>query len=144
MLKNEHYLNSQMEYATKALVKLDRAGKLVSEVGLIASNLDKFRFHSVVMDSLVDIMNEMYDQLECAQSEIEDEMSDLNARAVDEAVTAEKLLKVLFYAPNSPLSAGEADNLRVWYEKNKQAIKALKHENTYITKRAIHQLQRNG
>lgn len=130
MLKNEHYLNSQMEYATKALVKLDRAGKLVSEVGLIASNLDKFRFHSVVMDSLVDIMNEMYDQLECAQSEIEDEMSDLNARAVDEAVTAEKLLKVLFYAPNSPLSAGEADNLRVWYEKNKQAIKALKHENT--------------
>ena len=130
MLKNEHYLNSQMEYATKALVKLDRAGKLVSEVGLIASNLDKFRFHSVVMDSLVDIMNEMYDQLECAQSEIEDDISDLNAKAFDEEVTAEKLLKVLFYAPNSPVSAKDADGLRVWYEKNKQAIKALKHENT--------------
>lgn len=130
MLKNEHYLNSQMEYASKALVKIDRAAKLVAEVGLIVSNLNHFRFHSVVMDSLADIMNEMYDQLECAQSEIEDEMSDLNAKAVDEAVTAEKLLKVLFYAPNSPLSAGEADNLRVWYEKNKQAIKALKHENT--------------
>lgn len=130
MLKNEHYLNSQMEYATKALAKLDMAGKLVSEVGLIASNLDKFRFHSVVMDSLVDIMNEMYDQLECAQSEIEDDISDLNAKAFDEEVTAEKLLKVLFYAPNSPVSAKDADGLRVWYEKNKQAIKALKHENT--------------
>lgn len=128
MLKNEHYLNSQMEYATKALVKLDRAGRLVSEVGLIASNLDKFRFHSVVMDSLVDIMNEMYDQLECAQSEIEDDISDLNAKAFDEEVTAEKLLKVLFYAPNSPVSAKDADGLRVWYEKNKQAIKALKDE----------------
>lgn len=128
MLKNEHYLNSQMEYATKALVKLDRAGKLVSEVGLIASNLDKFRFHSVVMDSLVDIMNEMYDQLECAQSEIEGDISDLNAKAFDEEVTAEKLLKVLFYAPNSPVSAKDADGLRVWYEKNKQAIKALKDE----------------
>ena len=130
MLKNEHYLNSQMEYASKALVKIDRAAKLVAEVGLIVSNLNHFRFHGVVMDSLADIMNEMYDQLECAQSEIEDEMSDLNAKAVDEAVTAEKLLKVLFYAPNSPLSAGEADNLRGWDEKNKQAIKALKHENT--------------
>ena len=128
MLKNEHYLNSQMECATKAIVKIDRAVKLVGEVGLIISNLDRFRFHSVVVDSLVDIMNEMHNQLECAQSEIEGEMSDLNAKAVDEAVTAEKLLKVLFYAPNSPLSAGEADNLRVWYEKNKQAIKALKDE----------------
>lgn len=128
MLKNEHYLNSQMEYVSKALVKIDRAAKLVSEVGLIVSNLDHFRFHSVVMDSLVDIMNEMYDQLECAQSNIEQELKELDVSVVSNEVTAEKLLKVLFYAPKSPLSAREAEKLRAWYEQNKHAIGALRDE----------------
>lgn len=128
MLKNEHYLNSQKEYASKALVKIDRAATLVSEVGLIVSNLDCFRFHSVVMDSLVDIMNEMYEQLQCAQLDIEQELENLDVSTVSNEITAEKLLKVLFYAPSSPISAGEAEKLRVWYEQNKQAIGALKDE----------------
>lgn len=128
MLKNEHYLNSQMDYCIKALEKINKATTIVSEVGLIVSNLDCFRFHSVVMDSLVDIMNEMRDQLECDRSDIEQELEDLDVSAVSDVVTAEKLLKVLFYAPKSPISAGEAEKLRVWYEQNKQAIKALKDE----------------
>jgi len=44
------------------------------------------------------------------------------------AVTADKLIHVLFYAPKSPLRADEAARLNDWFLENREAISALRYD----------------
>lgn len=74
MLKNEHYLLSQREYLAKALTKVDKASDLLQQAGMAIMNLEHFRFHSHVIDSQVDILGALIEQLECRQNEIEEEI----------------------------------------------------------------------
>lgn len=74
MLKNEHYLLSQREYLAKALTKVDKASELLQQAGMVIMNLEHFRFHSHVIDSQVEILGALIEQLECRQNEIEEEI----------------------------------------------------------------------
>jgi len=74
MLKDEHYLLSQREYLSKAITKVDKAAELLEQAGMIIMNLDSFRFHSQVIDSQVEILVALIEQLECRQNEIEEEI----------------------------------------------------------------------
>ena len=76
MFKNEHYLLSQRECISKAIVKVDKAAELLEGAGIMIMNLDSFSFHSRIIDSQVEILGALFDQLECRQNEIEEEIKE--------------------------------------------------------------------
>lgn len=76
MLKDEHYLLSQREYISKAITKVDKAAELLEQAGMMIMNLDHFRFHSQVIDSQVEILGALFEQLECRQNEVDEELEE--------------------------------------------------------------------
>ena len=129
---------------TRAQAMLDQAthGALdISQINELAEIINKLLINADDVDMLVDEITRIKCVTGCNQ-----EIKGLCERALSktrrtlsiytqyeqlkestrDTVSAEKLLKVLYYAPNSPLPAQKASDVERWYFDNIEAIRKLK------------------